>query len=87
VARAGKRLRQIARATCAGGRIDAQVRFEIVEADGFFGRLSREWNALEVIDTAGTVHRVVGRGAGRWPTTEAIMADLFDSHRDRGGKK
>jgi homoserine dehydrogenase len=25
---------------------------------------------------------VCGRGAGRWPTTEAVMADLFDLRRD-----
>jgi homoserine dehydrogenase len=77
----GQRLRQIARTTREGSRVHAQVRFEIVEADSVFGRLSREWNTLEIIDTAGTVHRVTGRGAGRWPTTEAVMADLFDIHR------
>jgi homoserine dehydrogenase len=80
---AGQRLRQIARATCEGGRVHAQVRFEIVEANSLFGRLSREWNALEVIDTSGKTHQVTGRGAGRWPTTEAVMADLFDIHRQR----
>jgi homoserine dehydrogenase len=80
---AGQRLRQIARATFEGGRVRAQVRFEIVEANSLFGRLSREWNALEVIDTPGKTHQVTGRGAGRWTTTEAVMADLFDIHRQR----
>ena len=26
----------------------------------------------------GDVYRIRGKGAGRWPTTEAVMADLFD---------
>jgi homoserine dehydrogenase len=86
VVRMGKRLRQVARAARSGGDIDAQVRFEVVEADSLFGSLNREWNALEVVDTAGIVHRVAGRGAGRWPTTEAIMADLFELHRDRSAQ-
>jgi len=78
-----QRLRQIARATRHGDRVHAQVRFESVEADSFFGRLSREWNAIEVTDNAGNVHGFAGRGAGRWPTTEAVMSDLFDLHRLR----
>jgi homoserine dehydrogenase len=79
----GHRLRQIARATREGDRIHAQVTFEVVEEGSFFGRLSCEWNALEIVDTAGKVYRAAGRGAGRWPTTEAVMADLFDLHRSR----
>jgi homoserine dehydrogenase len=80
-ARAGQRLRQIARATREGGRVRAQVCLEVVEADSLFGRLSGEWNALEIVDEIGRAHAVTGRGAGRWPTTEAVMADLFDLHR------
>ena len=80
----GQRLRQIARSTRSTGYLHAQVTFEIVETDSLFGRLTREWNALEIIDAAGNPHRVTGRGAGRWPTTEAVMADLFDIHRYRG---
>jgi homoserine dehydrogenase len=83
-AKAGKRLRQIARASREVGGIHAQVRFENVALDSLFGRLTCEWNALEIIDVSGKTHRVTGRGAGRWPTTEAVMADLFDVHRNRG---
>jgi homoserine dehydrogenase len=77
----GRRLRQIANATRDAGRVHAQVTFEVVKEGGLFGRLSREWNALE-IQGIGGVHTVTGRGAGRWPTTEAIMGDLFDLHGD-----
>lgn len=27
---------------------------------------------------------VTGRGAGRWPTTEAVMSDLWDIRRHAG---
>jgi homoserine dehydrogenase len=81
--RLGRRLRHIARASRDGGRLHAQVCLETVEADSLFGRLSREWNALEIVDTRGQRKCVVGRGAGRWPTTEAVLADLFDVHRYR----
>jgi homoserine dehydrogenase len=27
------------------------------------------------------MHLITGRGAGRWPTTEAVMADLFEVQR------
>lgn len=30
----------------------------------------------------GALHLVKGRGAGRWPTTEAVLADLFDQRRE-----
>jgi len=26
----------------------------------------------------GDVYKIRGKGAGRWPTTESVMADLFD---------
>jgi homoserine dehydrogenase len=30
---------------------------------------------------------VSGKGAGRWPTTEAVMADLFDIYRRQQAEK
>jgi len=42
------------------------------------GALSGEWNALELPTPNGRKEYVTGRGAGRRPTTEAVMADLFD---------
>src|SRR5215207_8667725 len=39
-------------------------------------------NRLLVETEAGECHLVVGRGAGRWPTTEAVLADLFDLRRE-----
>jgi homoserine dehydrogenase len=82
-ARAGTKLRQIARISRRDGHIVAAVEFEPVESGSWFGLLSGEWNGLEVRDTKGEIVAVRGRGAGRWPTTEAVMADVFEVVRTR----
>ena len=82
LAAAGKRVRQIARAGRRNGQLWGVVRFEAVELDSPFARLEREWNALRIV-SSGARQIIVGRGAGCWPSTEAVMADLFDAHRQR----
>jgi homoserine dehydrogenase len=84
VAVLGERLRQIARAVRQNGRGVASVTFERVTADSPFFDLAGEWNALSLTFTCGKTLAVCGRGAGRWPTTEAVMADVFDLLRSRG---
>jgi homoserine dehydrogenase len=37
-----------------------------------------EGNALKVITADGSVVRCRGRGAGRWATSESLLADLLD---------
>ena len=83
VASAGLRLRQVVRAAVCDGEVRASVNFELVPNESPFGRLRGEWNALQILMKDGTLHTVTGRGAGRWPTTEAIVADLLDQHRER----
>jgi homoserine dehydrogenase len=39
-------------------------------------------NCLLIQSQAGKSWQVSGRGAGRWPTTEAVLGDLFDLRRD-----
>ena len=39
-------------------------------------------NCLLIHSHPGKSWAVSGRGAGRWPTTEAVMSDLFDLRRD-----
>jgi homoserine dehydrogenase len=81
--RNGMKLRQIARITRKATRILAAVEFESVESTSRFGALAGEWNGLEVKYTSGEITAMRGRGAGRWPTTEAMMADVFDVTRAR----
>ncbi len=77
----GLKLRQIARAFFQNARLIASINFEVVACESAFGQLEREWNGLEIRRQTSVF--VQGRGAGRWPTAEAVMADLFDAHRER----
>lgn len=43
-------------------------------------------NALRIETDDGEVVDVAARGAGRWPTSEAVLADLYDLVEDRGVK-
>jgi homoserine dehydrogenase len=80
--RAGSKLRMLARATLRDGRISGRIQLEQVHgADGFAGVIN-EWNRLTVTRANATDISVTGRGAGRWPTTEAVLADLFGLWRD-----
>lgn len=83
VARVGMKLRQIARVSRSGTSISAAVEFEPVDGNSLFGRLIGEWNGLEVKYENGETIALRGRGAGRWPTTEAVMADVLDVARIR----
>jgi homoserine dehydrogenase len=82
-ARAGMKLRQVARMSTQEGRITAAVEFERVHPESFFGALVGEWNGMEVRYASGKTLTTRGRGAGRWPTTEAVMADIFEVIRSR----
>jgi homoserine dehydrogenase len=83
VAAHGLRLRQVGRASVCEGVVRTAVRFEEFREDSIFGKLRSEWNALQILCKNGTLETVIGRGAGRWPTTEAVLADLFDVSRAR----
>jgi len=48
-------------------------------------RINGVENRLIVESQTGRTWDVRGRGAGRWPTTEAVLADLFDLHRESIG--
>lgn len=76
--RSTESLRHIARAWNLGERVFGQVELEIVAADDVFAQTKGEWNRLQVSCTNGENVVVTGRGAGRWPTTEAVMADLLE---------
>lgn len=59
--------------------VTGSVLLESVPTDGVFGGTLREWNALIVCDADGREETVTGRGAGRWPTTEAVIADVLEA--------
>lgn len=64
------------------GRVRASVLLERVERASAFGRLEREWNAVAVRCRNGAEEVLIGRGAGRWPTAESVIADVLDVTAD-----
>ncbi len=77
---AGTTLRYIAHARRLDARIEARVALEPVSLDSEFGRTCEEWNLLS-IQTADEIVTIRGRGAGTWPTTEAVLADALAMRR------
>jgi homoserine dehydrogenase len=81
--RNGRRVRLIGAAHRVDGCVHLEVKPEQVEVSHPFAKIRNEENCL-VIDTGPSNSQQVwtGRGAGRWPTTAAVMADLFDLSRE-----
>jgi len=74
---ARRRLKQVARLSLRGGSLIGSVTFE--PADGSpFADLSGDRNAIRIVASDARVWTARGRGAGRWPTTESVFADLLD---------
>ena len=74
----GQVLRLVATASLNPGRFTTHVRLEALAAGHPLADVRGEWNRLLIEHTDGATTTINGRGAGRWPTTEAVMADLLD---------
>ncbi len=82
-ARDGGRARLVGTAQITGGRVHLEVKPTLVDSSHPFAQIRNEENCL-LIDTGHSESQQfwTGRGAGRWPTTAAVMADLFDLSRE-----
>lgn len=82
-ARAGSRARLVGTAKLSDGRVHLEVKPTLVDESHPFAQIRNEENCL-LINTGQSAlqHVWTGRGAGRWPTTAAVMADLFDLSRE-----
>jgi homoserine dehydrogenase len=82
-ARDGQRARLVGTARLVDGRVHLEVKPQLVDASHPFAQIRNEENCL-LIDNghSDSQHVWTGRGAGRWPTTAAVMADLFDLSRE-----
>lgn len=76
---AGKPVKQVANCQAKNGALAAKV--ELRQADDLFRSLRGERNALRVTGADGRVWVCTGRGAGRWPTAESVLADIADVRR------
>jgi homoserine dehydrogenase len=78
----GRRLKQVGRCRLgAGGRVEARVEVTPLPVDHPLSGARDEENRFLIIDKLGRNHLVFGKGAGRWPTTAAVMADIIDLQR------
>ncbi|RST29532.1 homoserine dehydrogenase [Sphingomonas ginkgonis] len=78
----GEVLKQVASCRHYGnGSLDASVQIVALPAEHPLAAPQREENCFLLTDGAGTVTRVFGKGAGRWPTALAVFADVMDAQR------
>ena len=82
----GPHVRQIGACRADGDALAASVALDPDCAEPLFRALKGERNALRVVGADGRVWSCRGRGAGRWATTESLLADLADIARARHGE-
>ena len=82
--RSGQVLRVVSRACQDGARLLGEVSLRALDASHPLASVSGEWNRLVVSPAQGPDLAVSGRGAGRWPTAEAVIADLLELRRRKG---
>lgn len=77
-ARRGGAVRLVASAERTSRGLRASVLPVEISRSHPFARTSGAGNALRIETTEGEVVDLSAQGAGRWPTCEAVLADLFD---------
>ena len=86
--RRGRVVRLVASAERTPAGLRGSIRPVEVPRAHPFARTSGAGNALRIETTDGEVLDLAAQGAGRWPTCEAVLADLYDlaaAHRDSAG--
>jgi homoserine dehydrogenase len=78
VARRGRAVRLVASCERTAAGLRASVQPLEVALDHPFARLRGADNALRIEQRNGETMDLSARGAGRWPTTEAVLADLAE---------
>lgn len=71
-------LRMVARAWKISHRVFGQLQLEALDTRDPLAQVPPEWNRLLITRSNGQEVVIQGRGGGRWPITEALMADLLD---------
>jgi len=78
---AGRSVRLVATCVRSGRGLEARVEPVALPASHPFA-VTGAGNALRVVLDSGASYQVAGQGAGRWPTTESVMADLLELWRE-----
>jgi homoserine dehydrogenase len=83
--RRGRVVRLVAECRREAGRVQASVRPVVLAARHFLAAAHGEENRVLIARQGAPALRLRGRGAGRWPTSEAVVADLGEIARRRLG--
>jgi homoserine dehydrogenase len=78
LARRGRTVRLVATAERTQAGLRASVRPLEVSGSHPFAKTCGAGNALRIETTEGAVIDLAAQGAGRWPTCESVLADLYD---------
>ena len=82
----GQTIRLVAECEKTSGQLIASVSPVELPLDHPLAQVTGAENRLIIKREAGEQLIVFGTGAGRWPTTEAVMADLFELRRQESAK-
>lgn len=74
----GQAIRLVGRLWRDAQRVHASVAPERVDLSDLLAQTRDEFNAVEIERGNGEVVKLLGRGAGRWPTAESVFGDLFE---------
>ncbi|HUO60447.1 MAG TPA: homoserine dehydrogenase [Candidatus Acidoferrales bacterium] len=77
-ARSGRVVRLVGKIFRQGDAVRAVVAPEAVDASSPLAGTRNEENCLVIHGAQGAIDQVRGKGAGRWPTAESVVADVFD---------
>jgi homoserine dehydrogenase len=84
----GEVMKQVGRChLLADGSIEAEIVVVALPASHPLAGAKNEENRFLVTDAQGKVHKVFGKGAGRWPTATAVFADVMDAQRALLGRE
>jgi len=78
----GYAVRLVAECSITPSGIEATVKPVAIPEGHPFAHVVEAGNCLSIHTEAGEPLVVFGQGAGRWPTTESVMADLFDTRAE-----
>lgn len=76
----GKTVRLVAACERTADGLAASVRPLELPAGHFFARATGAGNALRIEMEDGSLTELTAQGAGRWPTSASVLADLHDLH-------
>lgn len=85
--KAGREIRLVARCWKEDGQVFAEVLPRELPAEHPLAQVRGENNRLRLELESGEELLVSGKGAGRWPTSESVFADLMEIYRYRIGTK